>query len=130
MAGITSTRNKKEKREKFVKNFLEDCIGNIIHSEVTDQIAQEIESVTTFYEKNLSIIQETKPAEREKIKINVRTRSEVHHTNETVFAELEKEAKSKFSNKESQEKFKEKLFRYYDKEYINLRELLELWGEI
>lgn len=123
-------RNKKEKREKFVKNFLKDCIGNIIHSEVTDQIAQEIESVTTFYEKNLSIIQETKPAEREKVKINVRTRSEVHHTNETVFAELEKEAKSKFSNKESQEKFKEKLFRYYDKEYINLRELLELWREI
>ena len=39
---------------------------------MTDQIAQEIESVTTFYEKNLSIIQETKPAEREKVKINVR----------------------------------------------------------
>lgn len=80
-----------------------------------------------FVDKKL---QETKLADRKNVEINVRTQSEIYHINEAVFTELEKEVKDIFSNEESQEKFKEKLFRYYNNECINLRELLELLGKM
>ncbi len=122
-----------EVNNQCVQRFLKDCKKNILQptsSGFSEQIIEEINLVTGFYDKNLRLIQQENPASRKTFQLKVTTKSHVSHTNETIFEALEQEIKNgNFNNIQEKESFRRKLEKYYKKEKINLREYMELWGE-
>ena len=123
-----------EMNNQCVQRFLKDCKKNILQptsSEFSEQIIEEINLVTGFYDKNLCLIQQENPASRKTFQLKVTTKSHVRHTEESIFEALEQEIKNgNFNNIQEKESFRRKLEEYYKKEKINLREYMELWGKI
>ena len=86
-----------EVNNQYVQRFLEDCRRNIlqpISNEFSEQIIEEINLVTGFYDKNLRLIQQENPASRKTFQLKVTTKSHVSHTDETIFEALEQEIKN------------------------------------
>ena len=129
-----SSKKETEVNNQGVQRFLKDCKKNILQptsSEFSEQIIEETNLVTGFYDKNLRLIQQENPASRKTFQLKVTTKSHVSHTNETIFEALEQEIKNgNFNNIQEKESFRRKLEEYYKKEKINLREYMELWGKI
>ena len=117
-----------------VQRFVKDCRRNIlqpISNEFSEQIIEEINLVTGFYDKNLRLIQQENPAARKTYQITAKLIKRTHHTEETIFEALEQEIKNGNFNKiQEKESFRRKLKEYYKIEKINLREYMELWGKI
>ena len=99
-----------------VQRFLKDCKKNILQptsSEFSEQVIEETNLVTGFYDKNLRLIQQENPAARKTSQLKVTTKSYVSHTDETIFEALKQEIKNGNFNKiQEKESFRSKLEEY------------------
>ena len=99
-----------------VQRFLKDCKKNILQptsSEFSEQVIEETNLVTGFYDKNLRLIQQEKPAARKTAQLKVTAKSYVSRTDETIFEALKQEIKNGNFNKiQEKESFRSKLDEY------------------
>lgn len=122
-----------EEKKIHIEKFLRECRENVLHPELpqfSEKIKKESKLVVDFYDKNLQLLQEEKPAVRKKIQREFKWVSRKRHTDEMIFKKMEQEITNRnFHNVQEKREIQCELEEYYAKEKINLREYFELWDK-